>query len=776
MSNRKIKKPDAVNNIEPNKSKLNDTRNQQRKPVAICNKMKGKVDLEQIKKHQSKFIHCNLSSFELAESIKAGNAFTSQFEGPRKSMNFKCTGFIAIDFDEGETIESVLKNSFIEQHASFLYTTSSHGINGDRFRVVFDLEAPISDGTTVTNLLKVLLSKFPKADQACKDSCRIFFGSPGCKIYNIGKILCSSEVNNLLAFVNPEEKPCDSISFSITTDNIRTMLKVINPLPGYDAWRNIVWAVKSWSVQYSIPESIAESLVKEWSPDYKTHGLEVSKLFKEYRHGTISIRTLIWYAQNNGYNVPPKLTNSRTPGQVIVEDLFYESDQYAAIAGDLYQYKDGLYKLIPDSVLEQKVGLYFNRYITDFKTGKAGFATQAAIQDAIKFAKTHFYKDSELINPPGLNLNNGYLKLSYGKDGKPAWTLTKHSPKYIFTYKANFNYDPEADSELFDQAINNILSNKEQVILLRSIAASFDLSEVRKRQGRAVRILLLYGDGSNGKDTIREWLFILYGQHGMTSIPLQAFRQADSNRSFGIYDIASSRINWSSENAAISLDSCQTLKNCMTGDPIYIERKMLQGHPAKVKSVFFFNVNQLPILEAKQEAIASRYGILYFQNTFKSNPDPSDSRQIKADPRLKDDQEYILQNIMPSLLNKLIESYNGLLEQGIDYSICKSLLQDIREHNDHFAEFLAEHPMVECEKQALSARDIYDRYVIWCESCGLLEIDSNNRKIWNDPSIHDRLVRSEVKITRKLLEYFPKLDRRRSNGKRLLGIKFVLED
>ena len=778
--NKKPRKKQGYSETKPNySSELT------RKPIAICTQMKGKVATNEIKKYQSSFTSCDFDRSELASSIRAGNAFASQFNGTRKKENFKQTGYIAADFDSGFSLTEALQDEFILNTASFIYTTPNHrvGNNGDRFRIVWELETPISDVTTVTNLIKGLLSKYPTADQSCKDPCRIFFGSPDCEIHGIGKTLSEEEVNRLITLAGSGEKVIENskeeytISSLIQVDDIKEMLANLDPILGYSVWRDIVWSVKSWGTQNQIPDSVAKALIEEWSPDYKTKGLEIDKLFREYKHGEISMGTLIWYAKNKGYDVPTKFIKPRTPGQVVVEDLLFESNLYVAINGDLYQYSQGVYETIPDFILEQRVSLYFNRYITDFRTGKTGFATQAAIQDAIKYAKTRFYKDIELINPPGLNLNNGYLRLSYDKNENPAWTLLEHSSKYIFTYKANFNYDPEADSEIFDQAINNILDEKEQEILFRSIAASFDLSEVRRQQGRSVRILLLYGDGSNGKDTVREWLYTLYGQKGITSIPLQAFRQADSSRSFGIYDIASSRVNWSSENAAVSLDNCQTLKNCMTGDPIYIEKKMLQGHSVKVKSVFLFNVNLLPRLEAKQEAIASRYGILYFQNTFKSHPDPSDSRQIKADPRLKDDVDYILTNIMPSLLNKLIGSYQTLLKHGIDYSTCKALLQDIRERNDHFAEFLAEYPMIECDiKQGISAKAVYDKYLIWCEQSGLYETDDHNRKIWNDPSLYDRVVRSEVKITHKLLEYFPRLDRRRSNGKRLLGIKFLLDD
>lgn len=754
------------------------------KPIAVCYEMKGKVNSDVVGKYSSDFTPCRLGSAELIQSIKDGYAYCAQYTETRKSNNFKETGFLSVDIDWGLKIEKALEKEYIKNYASFIYTTASHTEDAHKFRVVFELEKPIGDVTAVIASTKGLLTLFPEADQNCKDPCRIFFGSPGCKVYEINKVLTEEECKRLAELgqetpkVMKQDTKKDSLKTksAISTDDIRKMLGCINKMPGYDIWRNVNWSLKSWCVQNQIDDSVGKDLIEEWSPDYKTHGLEIDKLFQDYKHGCISIGTLIFYAKEGGYDIPKRFTKPRMPGQVILEDLLCPQNLYVAISGNLHKYKEGVYELIDDQELEKLISEYFDTYITDFNTGKTGFANRSRIQDAIGYIKAKLYKGPERINPPGINLRNCYLKLHYDECGNPQFTPTPHSEEYIFTYMADFDYDPEADSEIFDEAVGDILEPKELDIVLRVISSSFDLGEVRKRQGRTIRGLLLFGEGSNGKDTIREWLQKLYGEKAISTVPLQAFKKADSGRSFALYDVAFCRVNWSSENSATSLDDCQTLKNCITGDSVYVEKKNCQGFSTKVKSIFLFNVNDIPRLKGKLEAIASRYGVINFPNTFKLYPDESNSREKQANPKFKDDEEFILCEIMPAFLNRLILSFKDLLISGVDYSPCHAVLQEIREQNDHFAEFLSDNPMQECDvKEGMKASKIYQKYVQWCEDVGLIE-DVGGRKVNNDPSSQDKIVGGANNITRKLLEYFPKLGRRRSQGKRILCIKFLLDD
>lgn len=110
------------------------------------------------------------------------------FTNNKRSMaNFAQAQLIALDFDEGITFDEVKSISdTYNLPMSFAYETFSSECC-DRFRVVFRLDAPITDNTTYKNAVVVLMTIFDKCDASCKDSARMFFGGK--------KVICFSQNN-----------------------------------------------------------------------------------------------------------------------------------------------------------------------------------------------------------------------------------------------------------------------------------------------------------------------------------------------------------------------------------------------------------------------------------------------------------------------------------------------------------------------------------------------------------------------------------------------------
>jgi phage/plasmid-associated DNA primase len=191
---------------------------------------------------------------------------------------------------------------------------------------------------------------------------------------------------------------------------------------------------------------------------------------------------------------------------------------------------------------------------------------------------------------------------------------------------------------------------------------------VRKKIGRKLKGLLCYGDGNNGKDTLRAALAAVFGR-GMTGKTLSDFRDYDKGRKFNIAGIEEALCNWSSENAStVKLDSLQSLKQFITGDPLDIERKGKDSFQCHPSAIFLANCNKLPSITGGMEAITSRYSILKFEKTFVVGADPSKG-ELEADPRFKDDPDFIRDRIAPALLNKLLERLPLVLTEGIDHSV-----------------------------------------------------------------------------------------------------------
>jgi len=125
------------------------------------------------------FENLDVTQQEFADLIDQGFAFCAQHKNKhRKSTNFTTSGFIAVDIDHGLSIDDALNHPFVKQYASIFYTTPSHTNDNHRFRLIFELDREIESAVDMKLAYKGISKKFG-GDPACKDPCRLFFGSKG---------------------------------------------------------------------------------------------------------------------------------------------------------------------------------------------------------------------------------------------------------------------------------------------------------------------------------------------------------------------------------------------------------------------------------------------------------------------------------------------------------------------------------------------------------------------------------------------------------------------
>jgi putative DNA primase/helicase len=273
----------------------------------------------------------------------------------------------------------------------------------------------------------------------------------------------------------------------------------------------------------------------------------------------------------------------------------------------------------------------------------------------------------------------------------------------------------------------------------------------------------------------------------MTGRSLSDFKSYDMGRKFALAGIEGSICNWASENTAkVDLDNIQSLKQFITGDPIDIERKGKDSYEYKSAAIFFANCNKLPSITGGTAAIDDRYGILRFDKTYARNAIAAEG-QLEADPRFKDDEKFILEQVAPAMLNKLLERLPLLLLEGIDYKATKDAMQKAQEESRHLWQFARE---VGLEAQAggrVWITDLWDLLVNWYEGMGILDKEpgSNGKEklIWHDlPNKYDSPVKSINQLSSRFSEIFPKVqvckylerDEMERRGQRyLLGVGFV---
>jgi putative DNA primase/helicase len=444
----------------------------------------------------------------------------------------------------------------------------------------------------------------------------------------------------------------------------------------------------------------------------------------------------------------------------------YSDVPWICHADTLYKWVGTHYESVPDTEHIRQISAFANTFRVVGKGGKVSYpyAKPGAVRAALQWVKDNTAVSASLIDPPGLNCTNGVLELRWNcvsREPTVTWELVPHSPDKYYTYEPIATYDPDANPEHCDRLLA-ALDPAQLEIFLKTIAASLDLQTIRRYFGRLVRALLLKGDGSNGKDTLREIVSLMYGGKGLTGATLSDFAAYDEGRKFPLARTINCRVNWASENAnATRLDKIQSLKAFITGDPLSYERKGKDEQEFVPKAIALFNCNDTPKMMGSLEAIKSRYGVLSFNKTFKIGADPSKG-EIEAEPRFKYDPEFLKKDVLPAFLNKVLAALLSLVESGIDYASTESALAAIQAENSHLFQFAQDVGLGYDPNGHITAGEIWVQLEQWYVANGTLTYEENDKgklkAIWAEqanPS--DRNVRAVNQVIARFKQLFPKV-------------------
>lgn len=165
--------------------------------LSINKRLINKDELGDTQAKAEGFEPCQITVGELIANIKNGYAYCAELNGRRKADNFVATDILSVDVDGGMTLSEALSHPFIQEHASFIYTTCSHTSGAHRFRVIFVLDETLTnadEARAATRSLALKLNGDPKA----VDPARMFYGNTDAEIIEIGRSLPSQIVDKLI--------------------------------------------------------------------------------------------------------------------------------------------------------------------------------------------------------------------------------------------------------------------------------------------------------------------------------------------------------------------------------------------------------------------------------------------------------------------------------------------------------------------------------------------------------------------------------------------------
>ena len=438
--------------------------------------------------------------------------------------------------------------------------------------------------------------------------------------------------------------------------------------------------------------------------------------------------------------------------QKALDELF--TGHWIAISGELYKWNGTHYEKEKEPDIRRRIAAWLNEYAEHTPKGlKYSRASKKAVSEILGWAIDNFSVSPDGINPAGLNFRNGVLQFSW-EGRKALWELLPHDPARHYIYCSDIEYDPQADKVDCDKLLS-CLPPPQRKIFLQTIAASLDIPTIRKHRSRMVRLLIAYGSGSNGKDTLREAIAAIFGS-GMTTATLSDFQAYDQGRKFPLAKLENSRINWPSENSQFAvLDNIQSIKLFATGDPLSIERKNQDEYSYSPQAIGIFNCNKLPIIKAVDEAIRSRWAFLEFPYTFKTDADPS-LGEIEADPRFRYDPDFLKNKVAPALLNEILSALETLLEEGINYESCTKTLEEAQKESCHLRLFAEDVGLVEMPGHKVYIGDLWEKLRGWyLEKEIIQKEEGRERLLWSDfGNSYDQPVKNSNQVSARFREVF----------------------
>lgn len=446
----------------------------------------------------------------------------------------------------------------------------------------------------------------------------------------------------------------------------------------------------------------------------------------------------------------------------------YPAERWICHDDILHQWNGTHYEPVPDSKLTPKLARFLATL--EAQDGKNGPIIHPWARPRYVAESLAWFRDKLggcEVNPPNaINCRNGVISWHW-EDGRFHQQFSPHDPDVPFTYVTGYDYDPEADPQHMLRLLEAVEAS-DQDTLQRILGSSLDLAKYRATRGRP-RAMLMIGSGSNGKDTIRTALRDTLGARNFSSCTLADFRQYDQGRKFPIAPLRDASINWSSENSQfVHIDSLQALKSAISGEELAWEVKGVQEANFVPNCLFVFNLNKEPSLTGEQAAIETRFHVFQFNRTYVSVPSRPD--HIKADPRLKDDPEYIRKHICPAFLNWLLEGLQLSVEHGIDYETGRAAMRAVRRKGSHIWDFCDEVGLQWVEDAETDLQTVWAHLCRWYVDEGFK--DSHGRWVIDNP--HDPPVKASRLLVQRLSVVFPDLKTKRDTKARtvtLLGVK-----
>ena len=369
-----------------------------------------------------------------------------------------------------------------------------------------------------------------------------------------------------------------------------------------------------------------------------------------------------------------------------------------------------------------------------------------------KFLKTQLPFLSRLEDKNIIAVNNGVFN-------NQTKQLEPFNPNYFITSKLATNYNIHAienyeairkDYHDVDDWFLSIGNGNEDIVKLLWEVVNEAINPNHTRE----KMVILYGEGNNGKGTFQAMLTNLIGIENISTLTPHDF-----SGEFKLEMLLGKVCNIGDDISNKYLDDISILMSIITGDPILINRKGKSVISAQLSLLTIFSANRLPKIRNKSQGAYRRFLIIPFNADFNG--------QVQ-DRRIK--EEYLKNKIVLEYI--LYKALHLDFEKFSTTKATDEMLEEYKEDNDYLYSFTkdwyAEKKLHEVERVPVPLiKDMYRCYLTVnyydskiTSSFGKdLAVHLNN--IYKEVGYKYKVERSKIRVEDrgKLVEYLSPVER-----------------
>lgn len=235
-----------------------------------------------------------------------------------------------------------------------------------------------------------------------------------------------------------------------------------------------------------------------------------------------------------------------------------------------------------------------------------------------------------------------YIPVANGVYNIKTKQLEKFSPKFIITSKIKTSYNPFAKKPIlggwfdFDKWLDTLACNDKELVTLLWQVMNEAINPNRTRK----KMVLLVGDGNNGKGTFQALLENLIGRENISNLKPDQF-----GKEFYLGALEGKVCNIGDDISNKYLDEVSDLMSIVSGDPVQVNKKGKQPIEARFKLLCIFSGNDLPSARNKTTGWYRRLCIIPFNADFNGETER---------PEIKDDfirDKTLLEWVLFQILN-----------------------------------------------------------------------------------------------------------------------------